>query len=438
MSSKRIVISTFGSFGDVHPYIAIALELKARGHHPVFATSEVYREKMDSAGIDFHPVRPIVPSYDQPEDLAHFIGRAMDPKTGSEVVADMVVPHVRDIYDDLDAATEGADLLLTHPLPLVGPIIAQKKRLNWISTVLAPASFLSIYDPIVPPQWPSLHLALRLSPWIGRGVMALAKIKMDKILQPVYELRAELGMPRGEQPILNGQHSPTKVLALFSKLLASPQPDWPANTVVTGFPFYDRRDFFGETEIPSGLVDFIESGSPPIVFTLGSSAIWVAHNFYRDSIEAARVLGRRALVLIGHARNMPPLPLPEGVEAFEYAPYSEVLSRACAIVHHGGVGTTGQGMRSGQPVLIVPHALDQFDNAARVARLGCGRGLPRPHYNVESAIRELRKLFENQCYSDAAARVGEVVREEDGASVAATEIENVLNVQQHRFTPLPH
>jgi rhamnosyltransferase subunit B len=429
MSGKRIVLSTFGSFGDVHPFIAIALELKARGHHPVLATSEAYREKMDSAGIDFHPVRPLVPSYYEPEVLADFIGRAMDPKAGSEVVAAMILPHVRDIYDDLDAATEGADLLLTHPLPFVGPIIAQKKRLNWISSVLAPASFLSIFDPIVPPQWPSLHCALRLSPWVGRAVLALAKIKADKVLRPVYNLRAELGMPRGEQPILNGQHSPTKVLALFSKLLATPQPDWPANTAITGFPFYDRRDFFGETETPRGLIQFLESGPPPIVFTLGSTAFWVAHDFFRDSIEAARALGRRALVLIGHARNMPPLPLPEGVAAFEYAPYSEVLSRACAIVHHGGVGSTGQGMRSGKPVLIVPHALDQFDNAARVERLGCGRGLARPHYNVGSAIRELRRLLENQSYSDAATEVGEIVRREDGAGIAAAEIENVLSMQ---------
>ena len=155
----------------------------------------------------------------------------------------------------------------------------------------------------------------------------------------------------------------------------------------------------------------------------------MADNFYRDSIEVAQVLGRRALLLIGHARNLPPLPLPEGVAAFEYAPYSQVLPRACAIVHHGGVGTTGEGMRSGKPVLIVPHSHDQFDNAARVERLGCGRGLPRPRYNVESTIRELEKLLEDRRYLDAAARVGEIVREEDGASVAAAEIENVLNIR---------
>ena len=426
MSGKRVILSTFGSFGDVHPYIAIALQLKARGHDPVIATSEVYREKMDAVGIDFHPVRPDMPSYDQPEVLADLVGRAMDPKTGGEVVADMVVPHLRDIYEDLDAATEGADLLLTHPLPLVGPIIAQKKKLVWISSVLAPASLLSVYDPVVPPQWPSLYQAMRLSPWIGRGVMALAKIKLDKILQPVYELRRELGLPRGEQPILNGQHSPTKVLALFSKLLAKPQPDWPPNAVVTGFPFYDRRDFFGEKEMPSGLMEFINSGPAPIVFTLGSSAYWVARDFYRDSTETARALGRRALLLIGHPRNTPPSPLPEGVAAFEYAPYSEVLPCACAIVHQGGVGTTGQGMRSGKPVLIVPHAHDQFDNAARVERLSCGRALPRPRYNIESATRELRLLLEDPKYSEAAVKVSEVVREEDGARVAANEIEKVL------------
>ena len=118
--------------------------------------------------------------------------------------------------------------------------------------------------------------------------------------------------------------------------------------------------------------------------------------------------------------------LPAGVAAFEYAPYSEVLPRACAIVHQGGVGMTGQGMRSGKPVLILPHAHDQFDNAARVVRLSCGRVLARPRYNAESAIRELRTLLDDPTYAESAARVGEIVREEQGARVAVDEVEKVL------------
>jgi len=426
MPGKRIVISTFGSFGDIHPYVAIAIELKARGHTPVIATSEIYREKMDAIGIEFQPVRPDMPSYDQPDKVAELIEGAMDAREGGERVLDMILPHLRDADEDLNAAVAGADLLLTHPLPFVGPMVAQLRKIPWVSSVLAPASFLSVYDPIVPPQWPWLYHLMRLSPWVGRGVMALATKKLDRLMKPVFELRAELGLPRGEQPIFGGQHSPTKVLALFSKLMAKPQPDWPRDTVVTGFPFYDRRDYFGETGTSPDLLKFLDEGPPPIVFTLGSSAVWVARDFYRDSIVAAQALGRRALLLVGPPRNMPAA-LPDGVAAFEYAPYSEVLPRACAIVHQGGVGTTGQGMRSGKPVLISPHAHDQFDNAARVVRLGCGRVLARPRYNADSAIHELRALLDNPTYAESAERVGETVREENGARVAADEIESVLN-----------
>ena len=422
----RIVISTFGSFGDIHPYVAIALELKTRGHTPVIATSEVYREKTDALSISLHAVRPAVPSFDEPDELGKIVEDVMDPRLGGEKVMQMLLPHLRDIYDDLDAATEGADLLLTHPLPLLGPIVAQKKHLRWVSSVLAPASFLSVYDPIVPPQWPSLYKLMRLSPWVGRAVMALATRQLDKLMQPVYEVRAGLGLPRGEQPILAGQHSPACVLALFSKVFAAPQADWPKHTIVTGFPFYDRRDFFGESEIAKEVVEFLDAGEPPIVFTLGSSAFWVARNFYRDSIEAARALGRRALLLIGHSRNLPAEHLPPEVAAFEYAPYSEVLPRACAIVHQGGVGTTGQGLRSGKPVLILPHAHDQFDNAARVVRLGCGRTIPRPRYTVATATTELQALLSDRHYAERAAEIGEIVRQENGASVAVDAIERVL------------
>ncbi len=426
MESKRIVLSTYGSFGDIHPYIAIALELQRRGHRPVIATSEIYREKMDTVGVEFFSVRPDMPAVDQLDEIAKVVEDVMDAKRGPAAVGNLIIPHLRDVYADLDAATEGADLLLTHPLPFAGTMVAQKKRLPWISSVLAPASFLSVYDPIVPPQWPWLYQLMRLSPWVGRGLMALATIKLDQMSKPLYDLRIELGLPRGEQPLIKGQHSPTKVLALFSKVMAEPQPDWPANTVVTGFPFYDRRDYFGETEVARELLEFLDAGPPPIIFTLGSSAIWVARNFYLDSIVAAQRLGRRALLLIGNARNMPAGPLPDGVAAFEYAPYSEVLPRGCAIVHQGGVGTTGHGLRSGKPVLVVPHAHDQFDNGNRAARLGCGRVLPRPRYNADAATNELRTLLDTSSYSEAAAKVSEVVRAERGAVAAVDEIELVL------------
>ena len=425
-SSKRIVLSTFGSFGDIHPYIAIALELKARGHSTVMATSEVYREKMDALGLEFRPVRPDMPSYDDTEQLIKLSAELIDPKGGTERVMELFTRNPREVYEDLDAVVDDADLLLTHPLPLVGPIVAQKRGLPWVSSVLAPISFFSAYDPPVPPQMPALHQLVRLSPMFGRLFYRLASQRLEKVMAPVYRLRAELGLARGEQPLLAGQHSPEMVLALFSSVLAKPQRDWPANTRITGFPFYDRRDFFGETATPPGLLQFLQNGPPPIIFTLGSSAFWVARDFYRDSIRAAQALGQRALLLIGHVRNLPNGPLPQGVAAFEYAPFGEVLPQALAVVHQGGVGTTGQGLRAGRPVLIVPHAHDQFDNAARVVRLGCGRMIARPRYNAKSAIKELGALLEDASYATRALEVGKQVQSENGASSAADAVEEVL------------
>ena len=122
-SAKRIVLSTFGSLGDVNPYVAIALELKARGHRPLIATTPVSREKIEALGIAFYPVRPELPSRNRPESLVPLFARLMHPnRGGEEILGRLILPHLREIYEDLSAAVLAADLLVTHPLLLVGSI----------------------------------------------------------------------------------------------------------------------------------------------------------------------------------------------------------------------------------------------------------------------------------------------------------------------------
>jgi rhamnosyltransferase subunit B len=418
---KKIIISTFGSFGDVHPYVAIALELKRRGHRPVIATSEIYREKMDALGLELHPVPPDLPSYDRPDEVARMVNNLMDPKTGPErVFKDFINPHLPAMYDALSEATRDADLLTTHVLSLVGPPLVEKTGIKWVSTVLAPISLFSNYEPPVFPNAPWVYHVLKLHPSVSRALMRVARWKLDQLAAPLYKLRAELGLKRGGNPMLEGQHSPRMVLALFSSAIAK------RNTRVTGFPFYDRRDRAGDASgLDPALEVFLNKGEPPVVFTLGSSAIWAAEDFYTESAKAAQALGVRALLLIGEERNRP-AQLPEGVAAFDYAPYGELLPRARAVVHQGGIGTTAQGLRAGIPSLVVPFSHDQFDNGSRVARTGAGRWLARPKYNAASAARELRAMLTDESYTSRAAEVGRQVRSEDGAVAAADAIEEVL------------
>src|SRR5215213_5140818 len=302
---KRIVISTFGSFGDVHPYVAIALELKRRGHRPVIATSEIYREKTDAVGLELHAVPPDLPSYDQPEEVARMISELTDTKKGSERVFERFInPHLRGMYDALAEATRDADLLVTHVLSLAGPPLVEKTGVKWVSTVLAPISMFSNYDPPVFPQMPWLYRVLKLHPTVSRAAMRVGRLKLDQMAAPLYRLRAELGLKRGGNPMLEGQHSPRMVLALFSTAIAKRQPDWPPNTRVTGFPFYDRRDRAGDAAgLEPALEDFLNAGEPPVVFTLGSSAIYAAGDFYQESVGAARAAGVRALLLTGEPWN---------------------------------------------------------------------------------------------------------------------------------------
>lgn len=427
---KRIVLTTFGSYGDIHPYMAIAAELRERGYDPVVATSELYREKLQTAGFAFTPVRPHIPP--PQEQDAEMMEKVMEPRSGTGyILNEMLFPFLRDGYADLLQVVEGADLLLTHPISFAGPLVAQKTGIPWVSSVLAPVSFMSAHDPPVPPFWAWMRHVQVFGPrFVGAFFKQVKKVYHN---QDYDQFRAELGLPDRGSPVFEGQHSPKLILALFSKLFAQPQPDWPAQARVTGFAFYDGRI---ELEMPAELSTFLAAGEPPIVFTLGSSAVWVARDFYRESIAAAKLLGRRAVLLIGDERNQPDETLPPDIIAVNYAPYELLLAKSCAMVHHGGVGTTSQGLRAGIPTLIVPFAFDQPDNAAHAARLGGSRTLPRPKYHAARVARELDILLSHPEHTTQAQAVGALLKLENGAAVATDLIEQVLQSGNGASIPL--
>jgi UDP:flavonoid glycosyltransferase YjiC (YdhE family) len=423
-AGRRIVLATYGSFGDVHPYLAIARALQARGHRPVLATSNIYRAKVEALGLDFHPIRPDAPDLDADPGLA---ARAMEPKRGTEVVVrELVLPFLRQSYDDLSEAARGADLLVSHPLTFAIRMVAEKQGLPWASSLLAPIGFISAHDPPVPPQAPWCEWLRPLGPLFHRVFFRLIRKSMRSWSTPCDALRAELGLPPLADPLFEGQHSPGLVLALFSAELGRPQRDWPPQTCVTGFPFFDSD---AASSSDGSLERFLAAGPPPLVFTLGSSAVMAAGDFYEESLQAARLLGRRAVLLIGNRPGRLPVgPLGSDAVACAYAPHSQLFPHAAAIVHQGGVGTTAQALRAGRPMVVVPFAHDQPDNAARVRRLGVARVLSRRRYRVARVASELRRLLGNPRYAERAAVVGARVQAEDGASAAAEALEKLLRV----------
>jgi rhamnosyltransferase subunit B len=421
--SRRIVLATHGTLGDLHPYLALSLELQRRGHQPVIATSEYHRRKIEAAGIEFYPLRPDIAFDDK--DLHR---RLTEPKRGLErVIREFMLPVLRATYDDLLAVVEkdgGADLIISQILIFAAPLIAEKTGIRWISTELQPGAFMSAYDPPVLAPLPALAKFRGLGSTFHNILFRFARFTARSWSEPVRSLRRELGLSPGQDPLFAGRHSPQLVLALFSRLLGEPRPDWPDRTIVTGFPFYDESD----SRMDIKLTEFLAEGEPPIVFTLGSSATWDAGNFYHDSIAVAKRLGKRAVMLTGYdPLNQPSQLLPENIIAFPYAPYAQIFPRASVIVHQGGIGTTGQALRAGKPMLVVPFGGDQFDNGARIERLGAGRTIRGKQYTAERAASELKQLLEKSNYQEQAIEIGRQLQIEDGVKVACEAIDAQLS-----------
>jgi UDP:flavonoid glycosyltransferase YjiC (YdhE family) len=419
----RIVLSNIGTFGDINPLIAIALELKRRGHAPVMAVPAVFEPKIAPLGLEFHAVRPDI----DPEDT-HQAEMIYDVRKGTERgLREFLFPVLRQTYDDLlDAATkpERADLLLLGELNYAGPLVAEVTGIKWASYVLAPLSFFSAFDPPVLPPYPRLARADKAVPGFGRVIRRLARFVSRKWPQPIYDLRAELGLAKGANPLFDAKHSPYLVLALFSRVLGTEQKDWPENTKITGFCYYDSDA--GNGALPPHLEEFLADGPVPVVFTLGSAAVLVAGRFFEFSARAAIKLGVRAVLLIGtDPRNRPQKALPETICVAEYAPYSKLLPRAALVVHQGGVGTTAQCLRAGKPMLIMPYSHDQPDNARRMLRLKVARVIQRGNYTPFRVARRLKAILAEPLFARRAEQVARRLEQEDGVRSACDALEEL-------------
>jgi UDP:flavonoid glycosyltransferase YjiC (YdhE family) len=420
----RIVLSNIGTFGDINPLIAIALELKRRGHQPVMAVPEIYRSKIVPLGLEFHAVRP---NLDPTNTL--LAEMVYDVRKGTERgLREFLFPALRETYDDLlDAATTPvrADLLLLGELNYAGPIVAEITGIPWASYVLAPLSFFSAYDPPVLPMYPRLARADKAVPGMGHAIRRLARLVSRKWPQPIYDLRSQLGLPRGANPLFDAKNSPDLVLAMFSRVLGQEQPDWPASTKITGFCYYDSNA--GNAALPAHLEEFLASGPAPLVFTLGSAAVLAAGRFYEYGARAAEKLGQRAILLIGSdARNRPRHALPPSICVAEYAPYSALFERASVVIHQGGVGTTAQCLRAGKPMLIMPYSHDQPDNARRMRRLKVARILQKRNFTPMRVAAKLSKILNDPICAYRAQQIAQRLRAEDGVANACNALEGLL------------
>lgn len=288
---------------------------------------------------------------------------------------------------------------------------------------MQPMGYLSVHEPpVIGPPWIAA-LQRALGPGPTRSWHRVARALTGYWAREWQDIRAELSLAHSrEHPLWEGQHSALRSIGLFPRTLGAPQPDWPAQARVTGFPFYRAPN----QALDARLGEFLTAGEAPLVFTLGTTAVHDPGCFYEESAAAAAQLGLRA-VLVGVPNGHGHFPAETNdLLVVPYAPHHLLFPRARAIVHQGGIGTLSEALLARKPMLIMPYGHDQADNAWRARRLGVARVLPRRHYRRDAVRRALYQLLEECAKTRAIARVGDAVSREAGAEAAARHIVDAL------------
>ena len=425
--APKILIATFGSLGDLHPFVALAHALAREGFAPVIATSAAYADFIAGEGLAFAPIRP------DADDLLTRLGMDMGEIARRMAENDgflfdtLIFPHLRESFDDLLAASDGAAAIVSHSLAFSARLAAEVRGLPLFTILLSPMMLYSAYDPPlgsrVPlrraPVWPLEIAYNRFLIWSMSHALALWA-------EPLWRLRRELGLPRRYGfDLLLGSRASAATIGLFSPTLAPPQPDHAPTTLIAGHTFHDR--YVGPTGLSPELEAFLAAGGAPIVFTLGSFVARKRFEHYRACMAAANRLGRRSVVLADE-EDVATLraDAPPGACVAAYARHSLLFPRACVVAHHGGVGTTGQALRAGRPQVVTPFLGDQQDNGERLARLGVARTIKGEEATAESLAKALEAALGDAEGLAKAEALAMIVTREDGAAIAARRIADLV------------
>jgi rhamnosyltransferase subunit B len=406
----RWLIASWGSRGDLHPFLALGRGLIARGDEVTLVGHPEWEGDTRVAGLRFVAT-------DEPprETLAEHLPNLFSTRHGGIVslktlVKDVIAPAFRPQLSVLLAEAPQHDAIIAHHFAFMGAVAADAADKPWATVSLAPGVIPSAYSRPGAQFGPDGNGPLARAR--NRVSWAVGRYVSGRMVDPlVNEIRREHGLAPIRDSVF-GAHSEWLNLALYSKHFAPPAPDWSSEKKQAGFCFFDPPD----ATLPDDIEKFLAEGEPPVLFTLGSTAVYSPGRFYEDAAEACRRLGLRGLLLVGGLPNRPEN-LPPGVLAADYAPYGVIMRRVRAVAHQCGIGTLAHSLRAGLPSVAVPFAFDQPNNACRLVELGAAELVRPGKRNAETMTAALKKLLAGPAPS-IARKIGGRIRRGDGVAAA--------------------
>jgi rhamnosyltransferase subunit B len=388
ISPPHYLVITVGTLGDIHPFLHLARTLQSLGKQVTFITNTYHARRVEAAkipviGLGTHEEYLQVianPQLWQPDKAFN----ALFANYGEQLR--QLVLTIRDL-----PGREGA-AVIAHPFAVPGAAIARAQGLvrSVTAAYLAPSNMRSCQDPMTigplrVPRWVPMRVRRALWRFVEKGWIDPLPVAQINVT------RESFGLPKIGSFLGHLAEAPDLSIALFPAWFAPPAADWPRPLIVGGFQRYEVE---ARSTWPEGLSTFLAAGSRPVVFTPGTGNLHAAA-FFSRALSAVNTLGLRAIFLT-RERAQVPAELPASVIWQPYVPLSALLPQAAALVHHGGIGTTAEALRSGTPQLIAPFGWDQFDNGARTEALGAGIVVRASRWRRRGWVRSLAALIASE------------------------------------------
>ena len=409
----QIAIIALGSRGDVQPYVALGVGLKAAGHRVRLVTHENFAALAAAHGLECRTVRGDVQAVAESDEMRALLAKgnflAITARTAREAKGAM-----RHWAEDGLAACQGVELLIAGIGGLfIGLALAEKLDVPFMQAYLVPftptGEFPGVLLPVTLPRLGAgvnrlSHRMVRQVMW--QGSRAADNLARREVLHlPAAPFFGPLHRMQQRLPVLYG-FSPTVI----------PRPaDWDDETHVTGYWFLDSP---AEWTPPPALSAFLQDGAPPVYIGFGSMSNRQPEETADLVLRALAQTGQRAVMLTGWA-GLRKEKVPDSIYMLDAVPHDWLFPRVAAVVHHGGVGTTAAGLRAGVPSILVPFFGDQPFWAGRVRALGVGpAAIPRRELTVERLARAIHEAIVDEALRRRAAEIGASIRAEDGVGRA--------------------
>jgi sterol 3beta-glucosyltransferase len=390
----RIVITTFGSTGDVQPLLGLADELRRSGHEPVWAAPAVYEERLRHLGFPFFPIGTSA----DPDLWAKIFATQMEqigPVEQTRHFLDAILPIMPQMFAELRTICRDADVLISPSFQLAARMVHEVDGLPFVS--------------------------VHFSPFGSTSSKAVREVSAPL----VNRYRQQKGLPPLGDPLGADGASPQLALYAVSRHVFRPPQQWPAHYHLTGYFYFDEEAWQPDPE----LVAFVESGEPPVVITFGSMPNPDPQALTDAILGAIDRVGCRAVIQHGKAGLAQGRVLPKNIYATGFIPHRWLFPRSACIAHHGGAGTTAATFRAGVPMVVVPHFLDQPIWGEYARALGCaGAVIPRNQLSAERLGAAIQRTLSNPRHRQAAASMSVKVNAENGVRAACQLIEKAFLV----------